>query len=86
VRHLKRTITNKTTTIQHYFIFGEYYTAKPGQTIVVEKIEKIDDDEKYYSKTEADKKYCSKIKADELMSGLLKGSFDPILKMFVIEE
>jgi len=82
---LRRTVTNKTSSIQHYFIFGKYYTAEPGQTIVVEKIEEIDDDEKYYSKTEADKKYCSKIKADELMSGLLKGSFDSILETFVIE-
>jgi len=75
-RHHKRTKTNKTGTIQHYFIFGRYYTVKPGQTVVAERIEEIDDDEEYYSKTEV----------DELISGLLKGSLDPVLETFIIEE
>jgi len=42
-RLYKLTKINETETIQHYFIFGKYYTAKPGQTIVVERIEEIDD-------------------------------------------
>lgn len=42
-RQHRRVITNETKTIQHYFIFGKYHTVKPGQTIVVEKIEEVDD-------------------------------------------
>jgi len=82
-RHHKRTVTNKTKTIQHYFIFGKYHTVKPGQTIVVEHIEEIDDLDASHSH---DEKYYSKTKVDELISELLKGSLDPVLETFIIEE
>jgi len=42
-------------------------------------------DERYYSKTKVDEEYYSKTKVDELISGLLKGSLDPILETLVIE-
>lgn len=42
-RRYRQVIVNKTNTIQHYFVFGNWYGANPGQRVVVEKVVEIND-------------------------------------------